>query len=144
MRIRRKKRSEKTEMQQTIDRLDDLWSELIRKRALLRKDHGCEKCTRWKEKWQYLQAAHNFTRSNRTTQWDPRNGAGLCGGCHSYLDRHPDVKEEFFRKLIGDDEYEMLYILTNMTTKQAPVDYKATEIALRYEIKELATLLAAA
>lgn len=141
-RIRRKKQGEKTEMQRTIERLDDLWSEFIRKRAFAR-GHRCERCGAWIVRWQDLDAAHNHTRDNRTTRWDPRNGAGLCWGCHRYIDRHEEAKKELFDKLIGDPrEVEMLYILTNMTTKQAPVDYAATEIYLRQQIKELDKLLA--
>lgn len=127
----------KTDSQKQISRLNDLWSEYIRKRAMYR-CHGCERCGGWKESYKQLQAAHCFSRKDRTTQWDERNGAGLCGACHMHIDSHEDAKFELFRRLIGDSrEFELLYYLSRMTTKQAPVDYTATEIYLKLKIKEL-------
>ena len=118
-------------------KLSDLWSEYIRKRAMYRV-HACERCLHWKESWKELQAAHCFTRGSRTTQFDIRNGAGLCGACHMYIDSHEDAKFELFRKLIGDShEFEMLYAIANMTSKQSPVDYKMTEIYLKNSTKRL-------
>lgn len=122
--------------------LDELWSEYIRKRAMYR-SHGCERphdsnSGNWKQSWKELQAAHCFGRSNRTTQFDPRNGAGLCGACHMYIDSHEDAKFELFRRLIGNShEFEMLYAIAHMTSKQSPVDYKMTEIYLKTLIKQL-------
>lgn len=127
----------KTEYQKTTKRLDDLYSEYIRKRAMLR-IHGCERCHTWKSDWKELQAAHCFTRGNHTTRWDIRNGAGICGGCHLYIDSHEDAKFELFRNLIRDSkDFENLYFITNMTSKQSPVDYKLVEIYLKTLIKQL-------
>jgi len=132
-----KTRRIKTDLQKQEAFLDDLWSEYIRKRAMYR-SNGCERCHHWKVIWKNLQAAHCFGRDSKTTRWDTRNGAGLCGACHMYIDSHEDAKFELFRELIGDSqEFELLYILAHMTTKQAPVDRKATEIALKMMIKEL-------
>lgn len=117
--------------------LDDLWSEYIRKRAMHRV-HACERCLHWKESWKELQAAHCFSRNSRTTQFDPHNGAGLCGACHLYIDSHEDAKFELFQRLIGNShEFEMLYALSNMTSKQSPVDPKMAEIYLKTLIKQL-------
>jgi len=55
-----------------------------------------------------------------------------------YIDSHEDAKFELFRRLIGNShEFEMLYTLSNMTSKQSPVDYKMTEIYLKTLIKQL-------
>ena len=54
------------------------------------------------------------------------------------IDSHEDAKFELFRRLIGDShEFEMLYSLANMTSKQSPVDYKLIEIYLKTLIKQL-------
>ena len=119
------------------NRLDDLASEYARKRAM-HESHGCQRCLGWKESWKELQCAHCFTRGSFTTRFDPRNLAGICGGCHLYIDSHEDAKFELFRRLIGNShEFEMLYAISNMTSKQSPVDYKMTEIYLKTLIKQL-------
>ncbi len=130
-------RKHKTDRQKLYKLLDGLWSEFIRKRAMYRA-HGCERCRTYKQSWKELQAAHCFSRANHTTRWDIQNGAGLCGACHLYIDSHEDAKYELFRRLIDNShEFEMLYILAHMTTKQAPVDHKMVEIYLKTLIKNL-------
>jgi hypothetical protein len=117
--------------------LDDLASEYARKRAM-HESHGCQRCLKWKNSWKELQCAHCFTRGNLTTRFDPRNLSGICGGCHLYIDSHEDAKFELFRRLIGNShEFEMLYAISNMTSKASPVDYKMTEIYLKTLIKQL-------
>jgi hypothetical protein len=117
--------------------LDALWSEYIRKRAM-HESHGCQRCLQWKESWKELQAAHCFTRGSFTTRWSPLNGCGICGGCHLFIDSHESEKFELFRRLIGNShEFEMLYAIAHMTSKQSPVDYKMTEIYLKTLIKQL-------
>jgi len=55
-----------------------------------------------------------------------------------YIDSHEDAKFELFRRLIGNShEFEMLYALTNMTSKASPVDFKMAEIYLKTLIKWL-------
>ena len=134
--IPKKNKTKLSPQKELENTLDDLWREAIRKLAMCR-EGGCERCHRPKEDYKKLQAAHCFGRSERTTRWDIRNGAGLCGACHMLIDRREDEKRALFTRILGEKEYEMLYILAHMTTKQAPVDYKATEIALRMLIKEL-------
>lgn len=134
--IPKKPRRRRTEEQKRVDMLDDLWSETVRKLAM-RKDRGCQRCHTTKQSYKDLQAGHCFTRDSHTTRWATRNGAGLCGGCHIYIDNHEEAKRELFTELLGVDEYRWLYILAHMTTKQAPVDHKVVEITLRMLIKEL-------
>jgi len=55
-----------------------------------------------------------------------------------YIDSHESDKFELFRRLIGNShEFEMLYSLSNMTSKTSPVDPKMTEIYLKTLIKQL-------
>lgn len=117
-------------------KLDDLWSEYIRKRAMV-ETHGCQRCKTWKTSWRELQAHHCFSRTNRTTRFDIRCGAGICGGCHRYVQNHDDANMALFRELIGSGELQRLYVLTNMTSKQAPVDRKMVEIYLKHLIKNI-------
>ena len=136
-----KKPKRKTDRQKTIARLDVLFSGFIRKRAMQRVS-GCERAKYVKghkptRDWKELDCAHRHSRRKLTVRWDERNAAGLCGGCHMYLDSHPEEQIEFFRNLLGEEEYEGLYIRANMTTKQSLMDYNLIEIYLKQKIKEL-------
>lgn len=131
-----KKPKRKTDRQKAEDRLDALYSEYIRKRAMQRVG-GCERCGTPKRTHTELQTMHFHSRRKHTVRWDIRNSAGGCGGCHMYLDSHIDAKQEFARKLLGDEEYERLYILAEMTTKQSPIDYNLIGIYLKQKIQEL-------
>jgi len=54
-----------------------------------------------------------------------------------FIDKDKEAKIELEKQILGDAEYERLYVLANMTTKQSPVDLKLTEIALRELLKEV-------
>lgn len=114
------------------DKLDELFSEYIRKRS----GGFCQRCGKSYE-WKRLQACHLHSRRKYTTRWLEINAIACCFGCHQYLDSHPQEKIDFARKLLGDDEYDRLYVLANMTTKQSPIDYKMVELYLREQIKRL-------
>ena len=128
-------KAKKTDRQKQIKRLDTLFSEYIRKRAMKRVG-GCERCLTPKKTYKELQTAHFHSRRKYTVRWDERNAVGLCGGCHMYLDSHIDAKQEFARKLLGE-EYEKLYILAEMTTKQSAIDYSLLEIYLKQLLEEV-------
>lgn len=117
-------------------RLDNLFSEYIRKRAMQRVG-GCERCHSQKTSYKDLQTMHFHSRKKHTVRWDERDAAGGCGGCHLYLDSHPQEKIDFFRNLLGELEYDKLYIIANMTTKQSPIDYNLLEIYFKQLLKEL-------
>lgn len=57
-----------------IKQLDKLWS----KGVVARANGKCEWCGLPKR----LEAAHIFSRRNRSTRWLPLNGLALCGYCH--------------------------------------------------------------
>ena len=54
-----------------------------------------------------------------------------------FIDSHAEAKIDLTIQLIGLEDYETLYVLSNMTTKQSPVDLKLTGIALRELLKEV-------
>ena len=141
-----KERKTKTDKQRAEARCDDLYSEYIRKRAMMLAS-GCQRCHSPRfdiqkddssifPAWKQIDCAHCHGRGSHTVRWDPRNAAGICGGCHRYIDAQIAAKEELFRRLLGDEEYERLYILAEMTTKQSPIDYNLVEITLRQLLKE--------
>lgn len=102
----------KTDKKKLSKLLDDLYSKVIRKRAMKRVG-GCERCKRPKfdiqkdngdifPAWRQLHCAHFHERDAKSVRWDSDNSAGLCPGCHRHLDNHSYQKYEFFRKLLGD------------------------------------------
>ena len=55
-----------------------------------------------------------------------------------YIDSHEETKFQLFRELIGDSrDFQNLYFLAHMTTKQSPVDHKLVEIYLKTAIARL-------
>ena len=132
-----KTRRKRTEKQKQEALLDNLWSELTRKIAIKLKG-GCRRCPRPRQvTYQQLQAAHLFPRANRTIRWEVNAGAGLCGGCHRYIDSHAEAKVAFAKEILGEEEYQRLYVLSYMTTKQSPVDLNLKEVELRELLKRL-------
>lgn len=132
----KRKRKQKTEQQKWIARLDALASEYVKKRAMARCG-GCERCHQGKVSWRNLQWAHYRGRNKHSVRWDESDAAGLCGGCHTYLDRNPNEKVEFFRILLGQEEFDRINLRAEMTMRGATTDYAAIEIYLRMKISEL-------
>jgi len=130
------------------DFLDDLFSEFIRKQAIVRVG-GCEYCLRPKydilkenvdilPDWKQLQCAHFDGRSNKAVRWDIQNAAGMCPPCHASFDAHPFEKIEWVKQHLGEDEFNMLQSrLRNIYPKP---DKKAIELYLKTKIKELETI----
>lgn len=141
-----KPRSHKTDRKRQEARLDEVCSEYVRKRAIMLVG-GCQRCHSLRfdiqkdngsilPAWKQLDWAHLFGRGH-TVRWDVSATAGLCGGCHIYIDTHHVAKEQFIRQLLGDHDCDRLYVLSQMSSKQSPVDYKMTEIYLKTLIKQL-------
>ena len=131
-----KTRRKKTDRQKTEALLDNLYRDYIRMRAI-RRVGGCERCRQPKLNYSYLQTAHFHSRGKHTIRWDPQNSAGLCGGCHRFIDSNKEAKLEFELQILGQEEYERLLVLARMTTKQSPIDHKMIEIQLRTLLKEV-------
>ena len=132
----RVKRKQKTDQQKWNARLDALASEYIRRRAMQRIG-GCERCHQGIVSWNDLQWAHYRSRNKHSVRWDESNAVGLCGGCHTHLDRNPNEKVEFFRTLLGQEEFAHINLRAEATMRSATTDYKAIEIYLNQKINEL-------
>jgi len=130
----------KTERQRAIKKLDTLFSEYIRKRAWKR----CGSCERAKYirdhapviRWQDLDCAHLHSRRKYSTRWDERNAIGLCSGCHFYIDSNGEDKNNLFKDIIGERDFELLKITAEMISKNSPADFKLLEIYFKQKIKE--------
>ncbi len=127
-----------------LNLLDELFSELIRKRAI-KNTSGCERCLTQKNDltkengsifpaWKQLQCSHFWGRIRKSTRWDEDDVAGLCGACHIYFEQHPAEHTKFFKKRLGVRAFENLEIRAHMPQK---LDINALTIYLRLKIKEL-------
>jgi hypothetical protein len=114
-----------------VKRLDRLFSEYIRKRAL-REDGGCQRCGQGKGSYKQLQTSHFISRRYRSLRWDPDNACGLCGACHMYLTGHPQEHVKFFQKRLGPG-YDLL--LWRRDWAASGLDLAAIELYLKQELK---------
>lgn len=118
---------------QVRKKLDALFSEYIRRRAIQSVNHGCERCTAGKTDYHQLDCAHMFSRNKRSTRWDIDNAAGLCPGCHRYLDDNAYDKVEFFKRRLGDRNFEYLFA---RASRPAKVDMVALRLFLEQKLEE--------
>jgi len=123
----------RTDRQRQIARCDALHREFIRRRAMLRVG-GCERCLKVKASFKDLDTAHCHGRGKHSVRWDERNSLGLCGGCHRHIDAQLSEKEALFRRILGDD-YDRLFVLANMSSKQSGLDLTMVEIYLKQLLK---------
>lgn len=129
-----------------VARLDRLSKEFTKRRAM-KLHKGCQCCAlmnisgvtrvRLIRRWQDLEWAHFKSRGKHSVRWDEDNEAGLCDLCHSYLDTHPKIKEEFFRKLMGDEAIDELIRRAETVKLSAETDYPLIEIYLKEQSKKL-------
>ncbi len=116
-----------------IDPLDVVFSEFIRRRAIVRSG-GCERCLAPKDSWQELQCCHCHGRGRKSVRWDEDNAIGGCFGCHRVLDSQLTEKEDLFKRLLGDG-YDLLK--SRMRNTWPKPDKEALMIYYREKLKEL-------
>ena len=101
-----------------LDKLDVIFSEYIRKRAIKRVG-GCERCLRPKADiqkdngkmfpaWKQLQCSHFHGRSSKSVRWDEDNAAGLCGACHIRFGGHGEEHRQHFIEILGQEGFDLL------------------------------------
>lgn len=132
----------KTPRQRQIERMDKMFSEIIRRRAIARCG-GCERCLHEKHDlikengdtlpaWMQLQCHHAVKgRKHLRTKFDFDNCIGICGGCHRKLEE-PGESKAFMIKHIGSDRVEQVEILAHANGR---VDLDAIEKILKESLK---------
>ena len=84
---------------------DRLFSIYIRARA----DWTCERCGRiFYGSRRFLDCSHFFSRSNRSTRFDPRNAASLCRSCHQLFTMDAGKHLAFFSQRLGAEKLAAL------------------------------------
>lgn len=115
-------------------KLDDAWAELVKLRAGMR----CEYCG----KQTTLNSHHIFSRSKKSTRWDPMNGVSLCVAHHVFSSRFSAHKTsvEFFlwlEETKGRDYVDRLRIKANSVSKLHTFEKELLLQELRNDIKAL-------
>lgn len=113
-----------------IDKLDVLFSKVVRRRAIANMG-GCEYCGERRA----LQCSHFIGRRKRNTRYDLDNACGLCFSCHQYLDEHPYEHVAFWEKRLGTEKLEELVRKGNMIARN--IDKDAIE---KYLLRQLELL----
>ncbi len=105
-------------MQKELKKLDVLFSEYVRKRAIKRTG-GCERCGSQKYEiakengdpfpaWMQLDCAHLISRWHKATRWNEDIAMGLCGGCNMWIDHEEEEKTDLLKSKIGEEKYTLL------------------------------------
>ena len=119
-------------MRQEVIKIDALFSQYIRKRALNRVN-GCERCLQGKTSTKKLHCAHMFPRRKYSVRWDIDNACGLCPGCHRFLDDNALDKVRFFVALLGQETFDLL----EARSTQGQHDIGAITLYLQSKLKEI-------
>ena len=107
-----------------IDPLDKLLRRYIRLR-----DKVCQECGRSDRK---LETAHCFGRARKSVRYDEENVCILCFTCHQWYDHHDTEKQEFFRKRLGEEKFDLLQ--ARMRTPARYLDKEAIRFYLEKQI----------
>ena len=116
-----------------LNPLDKLFSEFIRRRAMERAG-GCERCLSGKVDYKQLHCAHMFSRRKHMVRYDDSNAAGLCPGCHRFIDDNALDKVRFFTKLLGEEAFQLLEA---RASKVGKVDENLVFIYLKHQIERI-------
>ena len=125
----------KSEHKKLIKECDDLWSEIIKKRAGYKSElSGVYGVQLDKEIGSILQAHHIAKKPNLRLRYDLDNGICLTKWEHRY-GIHGNHEEEYrkrIKQVRGEDVYERLSLLRNVTIK----DLRLTKLFLLMELKK--------
>lgn len=124
------------EIKQTkgIDKkLDDAWRRLVKLRA----GNRCEYCQREKP----LNSHHIYSRSNKSTRWDPMNGICLCVAHHTFSSQFSAHKTplefvEWLKTYKGEKEIQRLRVKSNGIGKFTHFEKEILLKELKNEIKK--------
>ena len=108
----------KSERTKRIEKLDDLWSRVVRTRDGFHcQKEGCN------GHGKYMHAAHINTRNNKKLRWNIRNGITLCYHHHIVWGHsEPNEFDKWIKDKIGDDLYNELNEISKIRPK--PIDDK--------------------
>lgn len=137
--------AEALKRQNSIEYLDGLFSEFIRKRAIKRSG-GCDRCEHPKfdiqkengeiyPAWRQLQCAHLISRWHKSIRFDEDAAAGCCGGCHMLIDREADEKAVMLNKFLT--ETQILLLKSRARTPARYLDRAAIKLYFTEKLKKL-------
>ena len=118
------------ERKKLIKKCDGLWAEIVKKKARY-------KCQRCGSKSKQLNACHFISRSNKVLRWEITNGVCLDVGDHFYFHKNPEEFTEWFKKLLGEKDFEILMIKKHNKLKTSVANLTLVRLYLEQEMKKL-------
>ena len=126
--VKTKKGSKRNKYKAIIKKLDTLWSKAVR----LRDNFTCQRCGR---QHKHVQAAHIFSRNNKSVRWDIDNGITLCHYCHIYwAHREPVEFTKWVIDRLGEEKFNELEKKANQIAYN--LDYEEIEENLKKLIEK--------
>ena len=118
-------------------RLDEVFSEYIRRRHA-DKDGivECVTCGK-KDHWKSMDAGHFWKRQYRATRWHPCNAAVQCARCNRFRGGAEAEHATYILKTYGDVIFNELHILHLKTEKMYREDYLRLIEEFKRELEEL-------
>ena len=128
-----KKKSKKESGRKKLKKqLDELWAELVKKRA----SYKCERSNKTK----YLNSHHVFSRSNLSVRWDLDNGVCLNAGWHTLqtdsAHKNPIEFVNWIRDRRGIKWYEEMRVKANTVRKWTIPELEALIEEFKKELKD--------
>lgn len=120
---------------------DAAFSDCVRERA----GWSCEKCGREYPEGSSrfgLHCSHHFGRRHKSVRWEPMNAASLCFTCHNEVAENPLEHVTWFRRLLGERNYELLCELKERLVRKKDLDMKAMAKHYREELARMQALRA--
>jgi len=132
----------KTERQKLTKQLDDLWRDIVKRRAgnvCEYYDHRTPRIFEDCNKTTYLNSHHIFRRKNMATRWDLENGICLCAGHHTlnnFSAHHSPEFSDWIEAHIGEERYNRIMIKSHTIKKWTIPEMKALVEEFKKEVKD--------
>lgn len=84
-----------------------------------------------------LECAHGYGRRQLGGRWHPDNCLILCHDSHRFLDTHPPLKWDVWRRVLGDTRYEALVERMQRTFHYRAIDRREINEHYRSEKKRI-------
>ncbi|MGI9489068.1 MAG: hypothetical protein ACR2RF_24925 [Geminicoccaceae bacterium] len=107
------------------DKLDDIFSKLVRERANWTCEAQLPKCMGYFPEGpgrRMLHCSHFFSRRKQSTRFDPENAAAHCFSCHKKLEENPLDFAEWVKAHLGNGTAEKLRIRSATIVKRNKAD----------------------
>lgn len=133
---RKAKPKSKSTRSKKITKLDNVFSEFIRKRDSKNGHFTCISCGKIKP-FSHADAGHYFSRRHLSTRFDENNVHAECSYCNRFDSEHLENYRGNLIKKIGENAFNMLKVKASMTSKISDFEIDLLIKHYKERIKEL-------